>query len=177
MKVIGLFGPTGSGKTTVAKEMEKHGWVRRSLAQPLRDMLSAIVPAEHLLPTADKNVHLEVLGGNTVRQALQTLGTEWGRNCMSNDIWIRVLFQWAVEHKVEKLVVDDARFTNEKTALCGFGARMVRVRRPSTYFQSEISHSSEKDWRHWYADYHIDNDDGDLAKPVEDMLRWHDSLK
>ena len=90
------------------------------------------------------------------RVMLQTLGTEWGRESISNDIWISALLRtaklllhedgntqlWSYDPlsgpvAVEKtllrgVVISDIRFENEFKAIKKEGGSVIRVTRPDT---------------------------------------------
>lgn len=101
----------------------------------------------------------------TPRYALQTLGTEWGRNCY-DDIWVeyavRIYQQLqigdcyydaktglrmttSVSNVMEpkkNVVVSDVRFKNEIAGLKKAGAKLIRIRRPG-YETPRWNHPSE----------------------------------
>ncbi|MCC9603527.1 hypothetical protein LOC67_23505 [Stieleria sp. JC731] len=117
---IGLSGPAGSGKSTIGEalretlSMHSHGgsW-RIAFADPMKAMLYAIGVQEDVLygTQGQKEQPREELSGRSVRHALQTLGTEWGRQVMHPDFWIN---SW--KHSVKScpiVICDDVRFDNE----------------------------------------------------------------
>jgi hypothetical protein len=70
--------------------------------------------------------------GPTLRHMMQTLGTEWGRNCIGPQFWSRL---WSL--RVLKLlnagasvVCDDMRFPEELTVVQDLGGQTWRVTRP-----------------------------------------------
>jgi len=92
MRLIGLTGPAGSGKDTVARLLcEQHGFVQIAFADPLRAMLKAGLGLtdEHFNNREDKEAPLEWLG-KSPRQLLQTLGTEWGRRQVHPHLWLEL---------------------------------------------------------------------------------------
>ena len=110
--VIGFSGLKGSGKTTAAEYMvAHHGFMRMSFAGPIKDMLRVLGVFEDW----PKEEPHPLLCGMTPRHALQTLGTEWGRDMIGGDIWVNI-----VKDRIEKfdyysqrVVIDDVRFKNE----------------------------------------------------------------
>lgn len=76
----------------------------------------------------------------TPRYALQTLGTEWGRNC-DPDLWVKVAMQKAKSaHAAQKLaIITDVRFLNEARAIRDVGGVIWRIYRSGRAH----SHASE----------------------------------
>lgn len=117
--LIGLIGATGSGKTTLAEILVKrHGFVRAHMGQPIKDMLAALgLTSEHLTGPPEVRLQpLALLGGQSPRRAMETLGTDWGRKMISPDIWAnaveqRIIKAWA-QRRVA-IVIDDLRFPND----------------------------------------------------------------
>jgi hypothetical protein len=147
MQLIGLTGYARSGKDTVA-EMIISDVVRASGGRaPHVPRLSFAAPIKRFcrevfgwsLEHTDgmsKEVPLKDWvrpDGTplTPRFAMQTLGTEWGRNC-DPDIWIKsLLVQVAKEIQAgtKLCIVTDVRFVNEAAALREIGGEIWRVAR------------------------------------------------
>lgn len=141
---VGLCGLAGAGKSTVARLLvSEFGYVRRPFAYPLKAMVAALgVPPSILDGTReDKEVPLPALNGRTARYALQTLGTEWGRNLMGEDFWVKWWAAGAVQ--VSKSVADDVRFPNEAQAVRDLGGVVIRVDRDGAGSKTGADHASE----------------------------------
>lgn len=146
-KIIGLSGAKGSGKTTIAKILEKeYGYKRISLAAPIRDMARALLRSldfknerieELLNDPVFKETPIPELNGVTSRVILQTLGTEWGRS-LSPNIWADIAFKKAQAYDV--VVIDDIRFQNEADR-CSWVVRVLNGH--STPTQEVDQHPSE----------------------------------
>lgn len=150
-RVIGLYSPAPqSGKTAVAEELQQHGYVCVSFAGPLKRMIGVFLNSagyeheriESLLYEQKENRIPEF--GVTSRHLLQTIGTEWGRECISPDVWVKV---W--HHNVMKwldgglnVVVDDMRFPNEWEAVKALEGECWYITRPRTE-KYETEHASE----------------------------------
>ena len=85
---------------------------------------------------------------------MQTLGTEWGRKIIGDNIWVNL---WST--KAEELtsmnqgvVADDVRFENEVKIIKDMGGIIVRMTRPSSVKTSHESESQDFD-----ADLVIEN--------------------
>jgi hypothetical protein len=143
--IIGLVGLAGSGKDTVAG-MLRRLWVERDLkstciafADPIRSicfdlLLHARVqdPTRYILDRELKETVILELGVS-YRHMAQTLGTEWGQQCLGRDVWIRLLDQRLKtyrEQQVTHFVIPDVRFAVEADWLRSQGAVIWRIERP-----------------------------------------------
>lgn len=141
IRVVGFCGRLGSGKTTAARELCKVGFTRVRFAQPLKDMLAALGCSDAELDGEAKEVPSELLCGSTPRHAMQTLGTEWGRALIGDDLWVSA---WrARASSCALVVVDDVRFPNEVAAIHALGGVVVRIERPDAIGQGAV-HTSEE---------------------------------
>ena len=150
-KIIGLTGRAESGKSTYAAAI---GFTRLSFAKPLKDMVSVLLDTlgydgGRLVSTSEgKHTSIPELGGHQVRYLLQTLGTEWGRQLIHEDIWIRIAVAQAVNLTAVggAVVLDDIRFDNEADAIREAGGLVVHlVREHKGLLNSDAgSHVSER---------------------------------
>lgn len=148
-KLIGLYSSVPqSGKSTVAGVLAVKGFSCVPFAEPLKLMLIPLLcemgmteqQARHYL-YVDKAAMFEPLGV-TFRHLQQTLGTEWGRACISPDVWLRVWKERGRQY--EYVVVDDVRFPNEAELIRSMGGEVWKVVRPSASVAEEVGgHPSE----------------------------------
>lgn len=131
-RLIGLTGPAGSGKDAAAA-MIPHA-VRCGFADPLYDGLAAIlgVSSASLRDRGRKESPVPGIGASP-RRLLQTLGTDWGRDLIAPDLWVRIARErwdraWA--DGAGTIVVPDVRFTNEAEAIHAAGGEVWRICRP-----------------------------------------------
>lgn len=143
-KLIALYSPLPQmGKSTVADYLvEEYGFVRLKFAGPLKDMAAALLSqagfdhtaVHEMLEGGLKETKLPVLGNKTPREIMQTLGTEWGRDCISESLWVN-LAKVKIERELQagrNVVVDDMRFLNElRTVQAAEGSVAVAVHRKS----------------------------------------------
>jgi hypothetical protein len=128
--VIALTGLAGSGKSTASKYLvEKHGYQLVKFAGPLKDMLRAIGLSEAQIEGELKEEPCEWLQGATPRHAMQTLGTQWGRDCIGRSFWIELWVRRVNQIIAEagRVVVDDCRFHNEADEVRKLGGVVWRL--------------------------------------------------
>lgn len=156
--------------------MQRHGFRLAPMAGPLKAMLMA-GGLDHADVYGDrKETPNDILGGQTPRLAMQTLGTEWGRGTIHPDIWVNM---WAAAYRrnaveggytpLQPVVVDDVRFDNEVEMLRGLGGIIVEVCRSG--FNYSTAHRSEKGVG--IVDAKITNNGNiqDLTRKVDRLLR------
>lgn len=148
-KLIALYSSAPqSGKSEVAKALNCKVL---KFAEPLKDMLRVLFRSvgygetqiEAFLEGDQKDTPIPEFGGKTPRYLMQTLGTEWGRQLVSDSIWTDILAYratFALTHG-KHVVVDDMRFPNEFECLKGLGAKTVKVTRPGVV--AKTNHKSE----------------------------------
>lgn len=143
--LIGFSGPKGVGKTSLARAVHEvfgPGAVIASFAGPIKEMLGCVIGARAM--TNEKDSKPEELCGKSVRHALQTLGTEWGREMIGPDVWLRVCrSRWrSLRAHGDAVFVDDVRFANESEAIRDDGGFVIDVRRAG-FSASLDAHASE----------------------------------
>jgi hypothetical protein len=140
--LIGLYSPHAqSGKSTAAGILQDHGYQTIKFAGPLKAMALTLlhtigIDTDEALRRIEGDLkELPVPGLDvTARKLMQTLGTEWGRNAVDNDLWVKVAME-----KFDRLhaqgwhvVIDDLRFLNEYQKIRSAGGLLVRINRPSS---------------------------------------------
>ena len=140
--IIAFTGLAGAGKSTAAAHLvSKHGFQRVRFAGPLKAMMAALGLTPNQIEGSEKETPCALLGGKTPRHAMQQLGTEFGRNLIDKDLWIRA---WqAALPATGNVVVDDCRFPNEAAAIQAAGGIIVRIERPGAGTSAGYQHSSE----------------------------------
>lgn len=165
--IIGLNGAADSGKSTIASYLaHAHGFTRIRFAGRLKAMMRALGCTDAEIEGNRKELPCALLGGRTPRHAMQTLGTEWGRNLIAPDLWTSA-WRAEVERTAGPIVVDDLRFPNERAVTAALGGKIIQVLRPNT---SKSEHISEQ---HKIApDYIIHNEGSvaDLYRTAETIL-------
>jgi len=125
--LIGMCGAAGSGKDTIADIL---GFDRVAFADPLYEMVAIVTgltPAE----MRDRETKEREIGwlGQSPRQLLQTLGTEWGRDTISQTIWVDTAMRRVRDllDAGRSVVVTDVRFANEAAAIKAAGGVIWQV--------------------------------------------------
>jgi len=160
-RIVGITGAAGSGKSTAAKELIRLGWVNVKMAGPLKDMMRDIGLTYDHIEGALKEVPCDMLAGRTPRYAMQTIGTEWGRDIMGKDFWVgiaesrvRERLEWGLD-----VVIDDIRFQNEADMVRRMGGTVVGLKGRGGIMSDHASESGID------ADFYITND-----KPMDQFL-------
>lgn len=155
--IIGLTGFMKSGKSTAANILvERYGYTRYRFAGLLKEMLKALGLTAEEIDGSLKEKPCALLGGKTPRHAMITLGTEWGRNLIDGDLWVRAFFR-SIEGK-GLVVVDDVRFPNEADAIFVRGGLIWRIERGNAPLNS--LHASEAGQLEIQPDLVIENNAG-----------------
>jgi hypothetical protein len=159
--IIGLTGRKRSGKSTIAQALVHKGFAEMSFAEPIRTFTKILLGLDHAGLEEAKEKPIDWLDGVTTRYIMQTLGTEWGRQTIHPDIWIRYLTRrlTAPSNLNADIVISDIRFDNEAIALRELGAKIVRVERPGG---GEDAHVSEAGVSLRYVNFGVMNN-GELA--------------
>jgi len=174
---IGLAGWARSGKDTIANYLvENHGFTKVSFAEPMREALLALDP---YVPFGISKIRLSTLvrfGGwdvaketyPEVRELLQRMGTEVGRNLFGENFWVDQAMKEA--SKYDKVVFSDCRYMNEAVAIEKNKGLIWRVSRPGV--SAVNNHDSEKDLNNYKFDSHFINDStlAKLHRKIEDRL-------
>lgn len=152
MKIIALTGPKGSGKDEAGAALMKAGYRPMAFAEPIKEAIETMFSLDpriwHDRDLKEKTLdETGILPGLDVSPRLmaQTLGTEWGRELIDPDIWVKAVearIQYeANEVGVNKFVITDLRFDNEIEWVQSMGGRVVEVIRPEHNWSTD--HASE----------------------------------
>lgn len=152
-RIVIPIGPPLSGKSTFAEHLTGDPKVL-SFAEPIYRMLGEVVghsQVKALRASNDKERAVPELGGASLRYALQTLGTDWGRNMIWSDIWVDRLFREA--EAFDLVAIDDLRFPNEYSEAKKRGAVFVSMKPEGSSVGKEYLHESEKYHSQFDTDY------------------------
>lgn len=153
--IIGLAAYAGSGKTLVASTLKYEGFKVFPFAAPIKDSMRAMGLDEDEINGSRKELPCDKLGGRSPRYAMQTLGTEWGRDLMHASLWVDIWKARVLALPVgTPVVADDVRFQNEVDVIRSLGGIIVRIVRADTT-GSKSDHVSEA--QSFTADVTLDN--------------------
>lgn len=125
--LIGFTGPMGCGKSYAAKYLrDRHRFTIHKMAGPLKRMIRTLGLTDKHIEGSEKEVPHDLLCGKTPRYAMQTLGTEWGRDIIGTDFWVNL---WAFQMPGGRVVCDDVRFANEAAIIQKLGGTLVSIER------------------------------------------------
>jgi len=152
--LIGLYSPRPrSGKTTTANILLRdYNYKVKPFAEPLKRMIErflfeagyTVVEIDEYMTTKKE----EMLRVNwdrplTMRYLMQTLGTEWGRECLGENIWVNVWKKSLDFNNCKGIVADDVRFLNEANTIRENGGEVWCVVRDVHTIESTLKHASE----------------------------------
>lgn len=179
-RLIGITGKAGAGKDTIADLCVKEfGAVKYNFALPIKQMINIMLGTTmgNWEDREWKEGGLDWLSNVSPRRMAQTLGTEWGRNLVDPDLWVKIAmlrFQHHADsgHRTP-FIIPDVRFDNEAEAIHRIGGKVIRVVRPNVV--SVAAHVSEAGVSDNLVDGTIVND-GTLDEFARNVLgrcdRW-----
>lgn len=144
--VVAFAGTKGAGKDTAADVLvTEHDFTRVRMADGLKEMLRALLRyrgtdealIERYIEGDLKETPCPALNGRTMRHAMQTLGTDWGRKMIDEDIWVDSTHDRILA--VGDAVVSDIRFPNEAEMIKGLGGTVIRIDRDTGSVDPHVS--------------------------------------
>jgi deoxyadenosine/deoxycytidine kinase len=190
MKIIGLTGPKGSGKDTVADILVSHyrsQWKtvhRLAFADPIKKVIQHIFALDptslqqyddfkrttlhFTIPnTSTRNMKMLDVSARHVVREIGMMMREYDDKQFNN--YIEEHFKKAYFTSNNVFVVTDLRFDNEYTMLRQWGAKIVKVDRPGYAYDGHIT---ERGFDDQLVDYTIRNSGSltDLTTATRDLI-------
>lgn len=145
--LIGLTGRARSGKSTAAEHLVGTYLLEHyAFADPLRDGLMAIFNLDPTDFEGDRKERPLAWLDRSPRQLMQSMGTEWARNTVHPDVWVKLAEQ-NLDYMTKALgavlgfVVSDVRFENEADLIRRRGGTIIHISRADA--QAVNPHVSE----------------------------------
>lgn len=167
-KLIAICGFKGSGKDTIGNFFVLNGYIKKSFADPLKDIVSAMFGWDRSLLQGETNESREwreqpdiwweaqlnwISKDNpfyqfhprfTPRVALQLIGTNIIRETFDDNMWILRFRKELLKLKDENIVLTDVRFINELNEIRKNNGIIIRVKRNSDPEWYELAESVNK---------------------------------
>lgn len=148
--IIGIHGPLNGGKDTVANIIQQqctNKFNRYAFARPLKEALKVLLGfSQEQLEDRVLKETVDPFWGFSPRKAMQMLGTEFGRDMLRKDIWIK-----RAEREIELnfrqglgTIITDVRFENEVEWLRSRDdAVLIYIVAPDIVKDERYTHASE----------------------------------
>lgn len=171
-RLIGLTAPARAGKDTVGTILRDYAAMQLvSFAEPIRKALRAMLGLtdEHFHGSL-KEVPIDYLG-KSPRQLMQTLGTEWGRGLVNDDIWLLLAKETYSKHIANNVgvVITDVRFENEASLIRASGGQIWHILRGDAPKVSKHPSEAGVAFQPALGDIQIDNN-GSLAELKQKVI-------
>ena len=145
--LIGLTGRARSGKSTAAEHLVGTYMLEHyAFADPLRDGLMTMFNLDPTDFEGDRKEQPLAWLERSPRQLMQSMGTEWARNTVHPDVWVKLAEQ-NLDYMTKALgavigfVVSDVRFENEADLIRRRGGTIIHICRADA--QAVNPHVSE----------------------------------
>lgn len=182
-KIIGLAGLSGVGKDTALTLLKtQQPTAGMAFADPMRAMLDALfthtgTPRRYMQHRKCKEAVIPQLGVSYRRMA-QTLGTEWGRQCLGEDFWTRIAAARLAslqQMRWDVICITDVRTAAEAAWVRSQGGLIWHIHR--TQATPVLAHITEQ--MPFLADRSVMNDQGiaEFAVALREALGCFDSDK
>jgi len=176
--LIGVTGLIGSGKDTVANLIiawRPRQLRRYSFARPLKEGVKAMFGwDDEIIEDRAKKEAVDEFWGFTPRKAMQLLGTEYGRNLLRDDLWIKAAERFHLRslEQSQGTIITDVRFENEAAWVRSQpDSVLIHVKDPNRVVDnSGPVHPSEAGVAFVEGDHIVDNDKTLGIKALEDLL-------
>lgn len=151
--IVGLVGPAGSGKTTVARYLERRYGARSyALAEPLKLIVQRAFRLERdqLWGSQELKEKVDPRYNVSSRWLMQHIGTDGVRSVLGDDFWVRYTLEKIRRDVPALAIVEDVRFISEAA-----GIRPAWLWKLSHRATTDDNHASETEWKDIAEDHLI----------------------
>lgn len=172
MTLVGITGRARSGKDTLADFLVSEcAFTKYSFAKPIKEAVKVMfgLTEDHV------NGHLKEVVlpdlGVSPRFLMQTLGTEWGRQCVNEDVWL-LAAQRNIEQLGNRVIIADVRFENEASFIRKNGGVLIHVVRDNC--EQVLAHASENGVSFVKGDVQLSNNGslGDFYVKIAKLAKY-----
>jgi hypothetical protein len=134
--LIGLAGPARSGKSTAAEHLVRNHLLEHyAFADPLRTGLMEIFNLDPDDFEGERKEKQLPWLGRSPRELMQSMGTEWARQMVNPDVWVKIAEQNLnyLQNSLSSVVgfvISDVRFENEAEFIRQRGGTIIHISRP-----------------------------------------------
>ena len=152
--IIGISGKKGSGKSTISEMFITEGFYLDSFATTVKDIASLLfnydrtklegfTVEDRIWRESEDRILSDFLGRQfKPRDALTLIGTEFGRNTIHQNIWIKTVFDRYKSSENKNLVITDLRFPNEFDSIKKHKGYTIRICRACLEQNQHISETA-----------------------------------
>lgn len=178
--LIGITGRARAGKSTAASLVLSAGLADYEyfFAQPFKNMLKAIgLDSEDPFWVTNKETPIPLFANKSYRQLMQTLGTEWGRRCIDENIWVSLAEQVIHTMPDQTAIISDVRYDNEAALIKKLKGILIHISSP--YAEKIAAHTSEDGVDRAFIDVEVINDGtlSQLQSTLVDILNGVETRK
>lgn len=164
-RIIGVHGPLNGGKDTVANYIIAKfpgEYQRYAFAKPIKDACKTLFGFSQI-QTEDRILkeQIDSFCGFSPRKAMQLMGTEYGREMLCKDIWIKRAELEARQNAILNIstIITDVRFQNEADWLRSQpNSLLIYLKVPNLVRDEKYNHASEAGINLIESDFVIIND-------------------
>lgn len=142
---IALVGKMHAGKSTVARKIAEARYTPVAFADEVKAIAAVAANAIRVRPSIYYPAKTDIVTQEDIdkrksvyRPLLQFIGT-YGREQISQDIWIKIFKAKYLTGGKEMIVIEDMRFPNEANALRTSGFLIVKIERPEANRKDSIA--------------------------------------
>jgi len=139
--LIGIVGKKGAGKDTLGDYcVNKYDFMKYSFATPLKQICKILfLLTDEQLFNQNLKECIDSRWNLSPRKMFQLIGTDFMRNQLDKDIWIKHFTYWYDLNKDKNIIITDCRFQNEIDAIIMLGGIIIRIDRKLQFVDNHES--------------------------------------